>query len=139
MKGQLWDIMVVILTLGFMIFLVNIAFGSVAESIGIDAEINSEKIAGIINILQASPTKTTQTYFMPEGECSIDIRTYGGLSIINFTETSFEVQRSAVKEPIMTEIVIDDFTAQCAEDEKKVYFQRCFDRIKISEQEVTCP
>ena len=139
MKGQLWDICVMILTLGFLIFLVNAAFGSIDEAFRISAVINSEEITGVINVLQAAPSKTTYTYFLPAAECKLTIKSYESLTIVNFTSTTFGIANTGITEPLMKGLPIDDIVADCDNnEEKKIFFQRCSDAIRINENEVAC-
>ncbi len=139
MKGQLWDICVIVLTFGFLIFIVYMAFGSVSETVKISAIVNSEKVTGVINVLQSSATETTQSYFLPDGECKLTISTYEDLAIVNFTSTAFGATQSSITEPLTTGVVVNGFEADCDKNkETRVYFQRCMDEIFIGLQEVQC-
>jgi hypothetical protein len=140
MKGQLWDIVLLILILGFLIFLLSQIFLVTGEVFKIDAVINSEKVTGIINILLSSPAETTQKYYLPDGVCSLNIKYYGGLTLVNFTSNNRGVVTSAITEPLITDIVVNDADIICDEkEEKKIFFKRCADEIKIFESmEQTC-
>src|SRR3989344_6434932 len=102
MRGQLWDMFVILLTLGFLIFVVNTAFTAIGEVIKLNAVVNQEKITGVINVLQSSPPVTRQVYTLPEGECSLVVKAYGPLAIVNMTTVASGTRQSALGELLMT-------------------------------------
>src|SRR3989338_6865248 len=89
-KGlALWTYMIIFLTLVAIYFYVSNVVGAFSESARTSAAMHSDKMAGAINILQASPSVTCNTYFLPKMKCRIRVDSMR----VNFTD---EVNRISV-------------------------------------------
>jgi hypothetical protein len=147
MKGILWDVMVMILTLALFVALIPSAFGSAGEAIKISAKMNTEKLAGIINAIALAPSEAVYIYFLPASDCRIIISSRSGhgnegFGIINYTlSTAFRsVRESVIRETMgLEKLSIRSADISCDENrEKRIFIQRCKNEIRISENKEVC-
>ncbi len=69
----LWTYITVFLTIVMLVFFIQVVFGSIDDNVRTSSKINAEQIAGIINILQSSPSNTSYTINLPKMDCLIKI------------------------------------------------------------------
>ena len=104
--------------------------GSLDEYIKRTLFVQTEQMAGLINVMQASPSGTSHKFFLPKGECELTVTN----GVINLTQN----KNSIVRE-IISHMVVEDKKILCIKGEDKVfYIKRCGDRIFIDERERRC-
>ncbi|MBI2971240.1 MAG: hypothetical protein HYY37_02355 [Candidatus Aenigmarchaeota archaeon] len=114
---------VVLIVVGFFIWSGTIG-PSLDEQLRGQAALNAQQIAGIINVLQASPSGTTHAYHLPARECKVKI----GIQV-NF---SIDEGVSHVTDYIRTPAALEQYEFDCDEQrEKTLTFSRADGRITI--------
>ncbi len=133
----LWTFILIFLTLVAVYFYVSNVFGAVSESVRASASLNSDKITGIINVLQASPSVTCNRYALPRIDCTLRIDNMR----VNFTDNKNHISyiNYYLQSPVtvstgsgIIEIMCDPST------EKAIYMARCGNEIIISDSAITC-
>lgn len=134
----LWTYMIIFLTLVAIYFYVSNVIGAFSESARTSAALHSDKMAGVINVLQASPSVTCNTYFLPKMKCKIRIDSMR----VNFTDevnkisdiTYYLQAPASVKlgSSKLIEISCDPSR------EKVLHMARCSNEIIISDDFIAC-
>lgn len=132
----LWTFILIFLTLVAIYFYVSNVFGAVSESVRASASLNSDKITGIINVLQVSPSVTCNRYALPRIDCTLRIDDMR----VNFTDNKNQISyiNYYLQSPVtvrtggMIEIACDPST------EKAIYMARCSNEIIIKDSAITC-
>ena len=102
----------------------------VNEAIRTSAQIHATQIAGIINLLQSSPDKTTHSYILPNAECNVTI----GENILFRIKNAGKYDRASA-EIIKTNITVQKFYTECNDTiSKGILFIREGNEIKMIEQ-----
>jgi len=139
MRGILWTLVSVILILAFLTFLIPTLFGAVGNAVQVNAVINAEQMAGIINILESSPANGQYKFFLPDADCKVQLKTKNGIAVLNFSITLGTEQQHLVE--IIENGVSVSLLPQSGQEgiecdkgrEKPLYFARLNNNIFISE------
>lgn len=90
------------------------------------AFLQAEQVAGLVNVLQASPAGTSHIYYLPKGECELTTNQL----LVNLTAG----KQTAIKEVVKNEAVLADSSIKCDKGrEKPLYIKRCGNKILVSE------
>lgn len=131
-------LIIVVLVLTASLF-VPVLFGTADESAKQSTRLTAQHIAGIINMLEASPSIAMHTVELP-GMCTINIDT-------SQVTVSMEKRGSVVPVPlgkvsgkagiIKTSADIRPISIEC-KNTGRAYFMRCLNKIEISEKPLRC-
>lgn len=125
MFGVKWALLTMIVVLILLGTLVSPMQQSYEEMARTNARIYALEIAGIVNMLQTAPDKTTHTYNLPAMDCQLKI----GKSV-NFT--SLENKESIIIE-LMSSVKVEPFDTYCNPAKtKQITFTKDRD-IKVTE------
>ena len=113
------------LTIIILIAFAPTILGTVNEVIRRGALSQAEQVAGIINVLQASPSGSSHRYILKEGDCVLKTNSV----YVNFTAAKLSASKD-----IINYVQVEDGEIKCeAKNDKAVFIKRCGDRIKIEE------
>lgn len=130
---ELLVFLIVTSVIGF--FVLYSITGFIGESIATNARLQANELAGVINILQSSPYKTTYAYSLPPVE---------GFLKIDGTKLNFTITSPAKRSYAMNFIgnipvkISDDRTINFNKKKREIYITRCKNEIIISRGEAEC-
>ena len=125
-----WALLSLVVVVIVMIGLLTPWTDLVNEAIRTSAHIHATQIAGIINLLQSSPDKTTHSYILPSAECNVTI----GENVLFRVKNAGNYDRASV-ELIKTNINVQKFYVECNDTiSKGILFIREGNEIKMREQ-----
>ncbi|KHO47687.1 MAG: hypothetical protein QT00_C0002G0347 [archaeon GW2011_AR5] len=95
-----WIFVTTFLTLVFIVFAVNPLQVAIGEAVQNSAQLQSQRLASVINIVQSSPDGTTYRFNMPNANCRVLI-TNGliHMSITPVAGTNISYTMSGIKTP----------------------------------------
>lgn len=86
--------------------------------------VQAEQIAGLVNVMQASPSNTFHAFQLPKGECRLELNSLH----VNLTMN----RQTAIKDIVIAGSVAES-SAACGEESKTVYVKKCRGRVLIEE------
>lgn len=133
-------LMLLILTLvAFVGFLVRVLFDNTNESIKQQTTMKANEIAGVINLLQASPSGTFHVVDMDKScliEIDADSVTVAQSDTVVPTQKLTAVKQSSKAGIIKTALTIEPAMLECKNG--AAYVMRCGDTIKIRQRNKPC-